>query len=83
MNVLPLLFVFSAHPSPDLTPGKLCRYAEGRLRSCKWKAGALLGYLIFINSHISLHPYQIDPVVFCQMAFPDKFGIYLEMVKVP
>jgi hypothetical protein len=32
---------------------------------------------------MSLQPCQFDAVVFCQMAVPDKFGIYLEAVKVP
>jgi len=35
--------VFPAYPAPDLTLGNLCRYVEGRLRSCKWKSGVLLG----------------------------------------
>ena len=90
-NVLPILFVFPAHPDPDLTPGMLRRYAESRPRSYKQKSGALLGSLVssftFINSLLSLHPYQSDPVVFCQfhqglVAVPDTYGIYLETFRV-
>jgi hypothetical protein len=89
MNVALILVAFSAHPALVITPGSLCRYAEGRPRSCKWRSGALLGWLIscyiFINPHMSLRPYQLDPVVFCQfhqglMTVPDKFGIYLGTV---
>jgi hypothetical protein len=36
---------------------------------------------------MSLHPYQSDPVVFCQfhqglVAVPDTFGIYVETIRV-
>lgn len=43
MNWLPVLLVFPTLPAPSQTPGHLCRYAKGRLRSYKWIWGALPG----------------------------------------
>jgi hypothetical protein len=69
MNELPVLLMFRACPVPDHSPGNLCRYARGTLRSCKWMWGALPGwfmsYFISINPHVSWHPYHLDSVMFC------------------
>jgi hypothetical protein len=42
---------------------------------------------LYINFHVSWHPYQFAPLLFCHflrglIAFPDEFKMYLETVKV-
>jgi hypothetical protein len=54
MNTLPVLLMFHVRSASDHSPGNLCRYAKGRLRSHKWMWGAFSPPYVWWNSIVVL-----------------------------